>query len=378
MVLDFCEQSGLDVPEPTGATKESLAALAPDLILPTNPLDVTAQSLVDPDLYRKGMKPFLDDPRYGSVVLSVVLSSPTHSQRKMAPVISALKDFGPPKPVVFAMMGEESEVAPEIITALRNLGVPFFRSPERALRALAQLAGLRAPTALPVPSVPAGARLASGVIPEYAAKKILAEAGIPVPHAELAKDLNDAQRAAAQIGYPVVLKAQSADLSHKSDVGGVALGITDDSSLAAAWRKLHADIAKALPDLKLDGVLIEAMARPGVELILGARNDPDWGPSLTVGLGGIWTEALRDVRVIPAWLAPGAIADELRKLKGALLLTGYRGKPALDIDAAADVAAKLGRFVSARPEVAEIDINPLVVYPKGEGAVAVDALIVTR
>jgi acyl-CoA synthetase (NDP forming) len=378
MVLDFCEQSGLDVPEPTGATKESLAALAPDLILPTNPLDVTAQSLVDPDLYRKGMKPFLDDPRYGSVVLSVVLSSPTHSQRKMAPVISALKDFGPPKPVVFAMMGEESEVAPEIITALRNLGVPFFRSPERALRALAQLAGLRAPTALPVPSVPAGARLASGVIPEYAAKKILAEAGIPVPHAELAKDLNDAQRAAAQIGYPVVLKAQSADLSHKSDVGGVALGITDDSSLAAAWRKLHADIAKALPDLKLDGVLIEAMARPGVELILGARNDPDWGPSLTVGLGGIWTEALRDVRVIPAWLAPGAIADELRKLKGALLLTGYRGKPALDIDAAADVAAKLGRFVSAHPEVAEIDINPLVVYPKGEGAVAVDALIVTR
>jgi acyl-CoA synthetase (NDP forming) len=378
MVLDFCEQSGLDVPEPTGATKESLAALAPDLILPTNPLDVTAQSLVDPDLYRKGMKPFLDDPRYGSVVLSVVLSSPTHSQRKMAPVISALKDFGPPKPVVFAMMGEESEVAPEIITALRNLGVPFFRSPERALRALAQLAGLRAPTALPVPSVPAGARLASGVIPEYAAKKILAEAGIPVPHAELAKDLNDAQRAAAQIGYPVVLKAQSADLSHKSDVGGVALGIADDSSLAAAWRKLHADIAKALPDLKLDGVLIEAMARPGVELILGARNDPDWGPSLTVGLGGIWTEALRDVRVIPAWLAPGAIADELRKLKGALLLTGYRGKPALDIDAAADVAAKLGRFVSAHPEVAEIDINPLVVYPKGEGAVAVDALIVTR
>jgi acyl-CoA synthetase (NDP forming) len=378
MVLDFCEQSGLDVPEPTGATKESLAALAPDLILPTNPLDVTAQSLVDPDLYRKGMKPFLDDPRYGSVVLSVVLSSPTHSQRKMAPVISALKDFGPPKPVVFAMMGEESEVAPEIITALRNLGVPFFRSPERALRALAQLAGLRAPTALPVPSVPAGARLASGVIPEYAAKKILAEAGIPVPHAELAKDLNDAQRAAAQIGYPVVLKAQSADLSHKSDVGGVALGIADDSSLAAAWRKLHADIAKALPDLKLDGVLVETMARSGVELILGARNDPDWGPSLTVGLGGIWTEALRDVRVIPAWLAPGAIADELRKLKGALLLTGYRGKPALDIDAAADVAAKLGRFVSAHPEVAEIDINPLVVYPKGEGAVAVDALIVTR
>ncbi len=120
------------------------------------------------------------------------------------------------------------------------------------------------------------------------------------------------------------------------------------------------------------------MARPGVELILGARNDPDWGPSLTVGLGGVWAEALHDARVMPALLAPSAIADELRKLKGAVLLTGYRGKPALDIDAVADIAARFGRFVSAHPEVAEIDINPLVVYPRGEGAVAVDALIVAR
>ena len=298
----------------------------------------------------------------------------------MAPIISALRDFGPPKPVVFAMMGEDSEVAPEIIAELRNLGVPFFRSPERALRALAKLAAVRAPQgALPAPAAaPANERLPSGVIPEFAAKKILADAGIPVPRAALAKDLNDAQRAAAQIGYPVVLKAQSAALSHKSDVGGVVLGIADDASLANAWRKLHADIAKARPDLQLDGILIEAMARPGVELILGARNDPDWGPSLTVGLGGVWTEALHDARVMPAWLAPSAIADELRKLKGAVLLTGYRGKPALDIDAVAEIAAKLGQFVSAHPEVAEIDINPLVVYPSGEGAIAVDALIVAR
>jgi acyl-CoA synthetase (NDP forming) len=206
----------------------------------------------------------------------------------------------------------------------------------------------------------------------------LTDAGISVPRAVLAKELNDAQRAAAQIGYPVVLKAQSAGLSHKSDVGGVVLRIAGDASLADAWGKLHADIASARPGLQLDGVLVEAMARPGVELILGARNDPDWGPTLTIGLGGIWTEALRDVRVMPAWLEPGAIADELRKLKGAVLLTGYRGKPALDVDAVADIAATLGRFVSAHPEVAEIDINPLVVYPKGEGAVAVDALIVAR
>jgi acyl-CoA synthetase (NDP forming) len=380
MVLDFCETTDLNLPEPLGTTRISLGALAPDLILPTNPLDVTAQSLVDPDLYRKAMKPFLDDERYGSLVLAVVLSSPTHSERKMAPIIAALRDFGPPKPVVFAMMGEDSEVAPEIIATLRGLGVPFFRSPERALRALARLAGLRTPQPAPTAPVAAqvGQRLPSGVIPEYAAKRILSDAGIPVPRAELVNDLHAAQRAAAHIGYPVVLKAQSSGLPHKSDVGGVVLGIADDAALASTWRKLHADIAKARPDLQLDGILIEAMARPGVELIVGARNDPDWGPVLVVGLGGVWAEALRDVRVMPALRELDAIVDELRKLKGAMLLTGYRGAPALDLGAVADIAARLGRFASAHPEIAEIDINPLVVYPDQDGAVAVDALIVAR
>jgi acyl-CoA synthetase (NDP forming) len=379
MVLDFCESSDLDVPEPTGATKDSLGALAPDLILPTNPLDVTAQSLVDPDLYRKAMQPFLDDERYGSVVLAAVLSSPTHSERKMGPIITALEQSGPPKPVVFAMMGEDSEVAPEIIAKLRRLGVPFFRSPERALRALARLASLRAPQPVSSPvAMPAGKPLPAGVIPEYAAMRLLADAGIPCPRAELVSDLRAAQLAAARIGYPVALKAQSPALSHKSDAGGVVLGLADDASIADAWGKLHADIAKARPDLRLDGVLVEAMARPGVELIVGARNDPDWGAILVIGLGGVWAEALRDVRVLPADLDAAAIITELGKLKAAALLTGFRGAPALDLTAVAEVASRLGRFAGAHPEIAEIDINPLVVYPERQGAVAVDALIVVR
>ena len=175
-----------------------------------------------------------------------------------------------------------------------------------------------------------------------------------------------------------MLKAQSQALAHKSDVGGVVLGIADDAALAEAWRKLHADIAKARPDLRLDGVLVEAMARPGVELIVGARNDPDWGPVLVVGLGGVWAEALRDVRVLPADLEPAAIVSELRKLKAALLLTGFRGAPARDLGAVAEIASRLGRFVAAHPEIAEIDVNPLIVYSEQEGAVAVDALIVAR
>jgi acetate---CoA ligase (ADP-forming) len=380
MALDFCETSDLDLPEPSEATKAVLGVIAPDLILPTNPLDVTAQSLVDPDLYRRAMKPFLDDPRYGSLVLAVVLSSPTHAERKMAPIIAALTEFGPPKPVVFAMLGEDCEVAPDIITKLRNLGVPFFRSPERALRALARLAGLRLQQQ-PSARLAAGrsvTRLPAGVIPEYVAKGLLAEAGIPVPRAEVVTDVREARRAAACIGYPVVLKAQSAALAHKSDAGGVVLGIANAAALAEAWRKLHAEIAKARPDLRLDGVLVEAMARPGVELIVGVRGDPAWGPVVVIGLGGIWAEILRDVRVLPADLEPAAIAGELRKLKAAALLTGFRGAPALDLGAVADIASRLGRYATAHPEIAEIDVNPLVVYPKQEGAIAVDALIVVR
>jgi succinyl-CoA synthetase beta subunit len=194
----------------------------------------------------------------------------------------------------------------------------------------------------------------------------------------LASDLAAAQAAAARIGYPVVLKAQSATLAHKSDVGGVVLGLADEASLADGWRKLHADIAKARPELRLDGVLVEAMAPPGIELIVGARNDPDWGAILVVGLGGVLAEALRDVRVLPADLAPAAIVDELRKLKAAALLLGFRGTPPLDLHAVAGIASRLGRFTAAHPEIAEIDINPLVVYPEQHGAVAVDALIVVR
>src|SRR5207248_9353178 len=111
---------------------------------------------------------------------------------------------------------------------------------------------------------------------------------------------------------------------------------------------------------------------------MGARNDPDWGQVLVVGLGGIWAEALRDVRVLPGTLAPAAIVGELRRLKGAALLTGFRGAPALDLESVVDIASRLGRLAAAHPEVAEIEVNPLIVYPQQEGAIAVDALITVR
>jgi acyl-CoA synthetase (NDP forming) len=379
LALDFCEGCDLDLPAPSAATRAALAALAPDLILPTNPLDLTAQSLMDPGLYGRAMRPLLDDERYGSLLLAVVLSSPSHSARKLPCIIAALEECAPRKPVVFAMLGEDSEVPPEQIAKLRTLGVPFFRSPERALRALARLAALRAPRPVS-PVAPGGAvtRLPAGVIPEHAAKRLLKEIGLPVPPSELVRELAQARQAAARIGYPVVLKAQSPHLAHKSDAGGVVLGLADETALAAGWHELNADVAAAHPGLVLDGVLVEAMAREGLELIVGARRDPDWGAVLLVGLGGVWAQVLDDVRVLPADLDPPAIADALRRLKSAPLLAGFRGAPPRDVAAVADVAARLGALMAAHPEIAEIEINPLRVYPQAQGAAVVDALIVVR
>ncbi|MGE5148104.1 MAG: acetate--CoA ligase family protein [Candidatus Eiseniibacteriota bacterium] len=380
LALDFAETVGLDLPQPSPAQAAELGAIAPDLILPTNPLDLTAQALVDPGLYGKTMKPLLDDPRYGSLVMAIILSNPLMAKRKVQPVVDALLQFKPEKPVLFAMLGEEAEVPAEIVETVRALGVPFLRSPERALRALARVTDFaRRRPAATKPTAPRAAKaLPSGTIPEYAAKALLAEAGIAVPRGALAKTLSEAKAAAGSVGYPVALKAQAAALSHKSDAGGVVLNLKDERELEAGWAKLHADVARARPGMALDGVLVEGMARPGVELILGARNDPDWGPVLVVGLGGIFAEALHDVLVLPPDLDADAIADEMRKLKGAALLGAFRGQKARDVEAAAAMAAKLGAFVRAHPEIAEIDVNPVAVYPAGEGALALDALIVVR
>jgi acyl-CoA synthetase (NDP forming) len=381
MMLDFCDSIGLALPEPSPGSQKIIGAIAPDLILPTNPLDLTAQALVDPDLYRKTLQPLFADERYGSVALTIILSSVAHNPRKIRHVINALDELKPQKPVLFAMLGEDVAVPPEIIGELRARNVPFFRSPERAARALARVTefAARRPAAPIAATPPAGEKIPAGTLPEFRSKLILAtEAEIPVPAGSAAKELGSAKTVARQIGYPVALKAQAAALGHKSDAGGVVLDLRDEAALTAGWEKLHADVAKARPGLALDGVLVEAMARTGIELILGARNDPDWGTVLVIGLGGVFAEALHDVRVLPPDLDAPAIVEELKALKGAALLKAFRGAPARDLDAVAAMAVKLAAFMRAHPEVAEIDLNPVMVYAQGEGALALDALIVAR
>ena len=210
--------------------------------------------------------------------------------------------------------------------------------------------------------------------PSIRARSIWLRSASPVPQGGLARDVGEAKAIAQRIGYPVALKAQAAALAHKSDAGGVALNIADDAALDAAWQAMQARLAKAQPGLALDGILVEAMAAKGVEMIVGARRDPDWGPVVLVGLGGIWTEALGDARLMPADLSHEQIVAEINKLKGARLLHGLRGAPPVDVAAVADVVIKIAALMRARTEIREIDINPLIAYP--QGVLALDALIV--
>jgi succinyl-CoA synthetase beta subunit len=218
----------------------------------------------------------------------------------------------------------------------------------------------------------------SGVYAEYQGKTWLAQAGLAVPKGALAVSADEAVRIAFEIGFPVVLKAQASELPHKSDVGGVIVGIPDETALREAWLRLHANVARHRPEVQLDGALVEAMGPRGLELVVGAKRDADWGPVVLVGLGGIWIEALKDVRLIPADMAVEDIVVELGRLKAAVVLQGIRGATAVDVNAIARVVAQVGAQMRANPKITEIDINPLVAYPLGAAlpVLALDALVV--
>jgi acyl-CoA synthetase (NDP forming) len=217
-----------------------------------------------------------------------------------------------------------------------------------------------------------------GTLPEYRGKEVLSRLGIPVPDGGLARSFEEAIGIARDIGFPVALKAQAATLAHKSDVGGVVLDLADEASLHEGWETLHQNLAARAPGIILEGILVERMAQKGIELIFGARNDPQWGPVLLAGFGGVLAEAMHDTRLLPTGLPLEQIIEELFQLRCASLLRGFRGSPSLDVQAAAEILSALGRLMLSAPEIQEIDINPVVVYPQGSGAMALDAVIVGR
>lgn len=379
LALDFSEMVGLDLPEPSPDAAKAMKEVLPTFVEPSNPLDLTAQAMMDMDkMYGGTIRAMQADPGVGSVMVALLMGAPHVILGKINAVIKASQ--GGKVPTSLLIMGDTSPLPDEAYKVLRDAGIPLFRSPSRAMRALSHATRygrmLNAPKSQAgkggkaVPALPG-----RGVLAEYVGKSWLAAAGIPTPQGQLATNADEAVAIAEKIGYPVVLKAQAAALAHKSDVGGVMVGLSDASSVRAGWDKMVASVARHRPDIALDGILVEKMGQKGLELVVGARRDPSWGPALMVGLGGVWIEVLKDVRFIPAACDEARVIAELKSLKAAALLTGWRGSPAVDLAAVAKVVVRMGELVLAMPELTEIDVNPLVAYP--DGVMALDALIVS-
>jgi acyl-CoA synthetase (NDP forming) len=368
---DFVEEFGLDIPALEPATVQRLNELLPPFGTYGNPLDIgTAFARENVPAMTRAL---LDDPNCGMLFISGAAGIPAARLNEgMA---------GATKPLVYVILGDGSELAPDIAKAVDETPAVFSRSTDRMLRAIANYTRYgrslaRVPLARatePFANVP---RLARGANPEWLGKRVLATAGIRVPAGDLARTLDEAVAIAERIGYPVALKAQAAALAHKTEAGGVQLRLADAFAVRDAWAAMTRNVARAAPGVALDGGLVEKMAPPGLELMIGAKRDPAWGTVLLLGLGGIWVEALGDVQLLPDDANEAEIVEALHRLRSAKLLDGFRGAPPVDVEAVARAVLAIARLMQTVPEIVEIDVNPLMVHAKGEGATALDALVV--
>ena len=212
------------------------------------------------------------------------------------------------------------------------------------------------------------------VLTEIESKQILEEAGIATTTARLATTADEAVAAAKEFDYPVVLKVVSPDVTHKSDVGGVQLGLDSPEAVSTAFQEITATVKQHQPDVRIEGVAVQKMARPGIEVIIGMSKDQQFGPVLMFGLGGILVEVLKDVafRIVP--LEPRDARQMVREIKGFPALQGFRGQAPADLEALEKLILNVSAFVEAHPEIEELDLNPVFAYE--DGALAVDARIV--
>jgi acyl-CoA synthetase (NDP forming) len=371
---DFAEDVGLDLPELAPETLEAVKKALPSYGNYGNPLDTTAG--FTPTMLPDVVKALVDDPNVGMLFISFPINA-------AIPIRAFNKGMAQsPKPKVMVALGDTWQLGPDVVEAVKESPAVYSRSSDRMMRAIAlytrygrMLARPRtSATPEPIKGLP---NLGKGAQPEWLGKKVLAAAGIRVPAGELARTADDAAALAKGIGYPVVLKAQAAALSHKTEAGGVVLNLADEAALRAAWDTMMASVKRAAPNVSLDGALVEKMSPKGIELMVGAKRDPGWGAVLLLGLGGIWVEALGDVQLLPVSAGEAQIRQALGKLRSAKLLAGVRGAPPADTEAVVKTVMAIGRLMQTVPEVVEVDVNPLMVHAKGQGVTALDALIVT-
>lgn len=384
LVLEAAAQAGLRFPPPSESAIREATAFLPSFAAKSNPLDVTMSGTGGG--FRKGLELLVRDDTFDMVVGVVGTSSQFEPQLGVGPIVEVCREAKKPL-VAFC-----NPNAADALRLFEKNGIPSFRTPESCGRALGHLAKYgedlarfdraRVEPQPPGPETPAAAEArkilatAGALLNEHDSKRILSAYGIAATQEKMTREPEEAIQAAREIGYPVAMKVMSADIPHKTEAGVIALGVRSENELAAAYPELLAKARRFKADARIDGVLIQEMAPKGVELIVGMKREAGFGPVVLFGLGGIFVELFRDAALRVAPIALPDAREMVGEIRGAKLLSGYRGMEELDGEAVAATLVSVARLSLDMGEaIRELDINPLVVYPKGKGVRVVDALI---
>jgi acyl-CoA synthetase (NDP forming) len=377
LMADSATAHGLDVAPAPEHLQQRIRAMVP-FAATRNPIDVTGQIVNDFGILPRALEMVLAEGGYTATACFVGFTgrSVVNGPRFME-AITGLRARHPEK-----LLAVSARASPEFRVAMEAAGCLLFEEPTHAMRAIAALARFResfdaAEAAAPATPLPERQTLPRGPLDEVQALAILRQAGIPVVAHRLVESARAAEAAAVELGLPAALKIVSADITHKTDVGGVALGLDNAAAVGRAFETVTLRVKAREPKARIAGCLVAPMAPAGVEMILGAQWDPVFGAVVMLGLGGIFVETLKDVTFR---LAPFDEAEARRmigELRGGAVLQGVRGRPPADIDALARALAALSRFAAAQgPTLRSLDVNPLLVLPQGQGVLALDAVVV--
>jgi len=390
LMADHAEDHGLVLPELSGLTREELLKIIPPFGSAMNPVDVTGQVLQDTTLFRRTMNILLTDP--GIHMVTVMLSTATGQlAQRLAADIAAVAT-STKKPVAVTWSGAKG-LAPEARQLLKDQGVPCYDTPGQTARALGALVrygqfrrkkrGNAATDAdiIRQTAVDTGwlQEIPSRTLTERQSKKMLQSYGIPVTREDLVTTFEEAGDLAEKLGFPVCVKVESKDIAHKTEARAIRLNLSTREEAEAAFLEVTANARSFSPTAEIKGAVVQEMVGKGIEVILGVNNDSPFGPMIMFGLGGIFVEILKDVSCRIAPLTREDAAEMISEIKGYPLLQGVRGGPPADMDALEDTLLKLSKLaVDLRGEIEELDINPLIVLPRGQGVKAADALVIKK
>ena len=388
-MADVAERVGVDLPPLSAASVEALRRFMPDFANPRNPLDGTGAMYEDPTLFPGMFDVLLRDDATDVLAVNFRANVPAPGgwapSRQFSQVLqTALRDRTDKLVLAFSSFAG-GDLDQEVVRALAEAGVPFLEGSETAMLALRHArehrrfldgpADERRPEVVPssAQAVSPGTRRVLG---NAEAMRMLREFGIPLAETLSAAEADEAVRCADRLGYPVVLKIDSADIVHKTDVGGVRVGCGDAASVRRAFHEMREEVRRRAPTARIDGVLVQRLIAGGTEMILGIKHDATFGPAVVCGFGGVFVEVMRDVAVGVPPLDAARARAMISELRGSALLRGARGRPPADVAALADALVRLATLADAQRErVRALDINPLVVLEEGRGVVAVDWLV---